>query len=105
MKHYCFILIACALALSRPAVAQDSVLVNHKRQTTRTEPPAVQAQAEALAKVYKAKDGEEKEQAYQELLSEHPVASSGKGDKMHNYARQAVAMGYIRQDNIPKAIQ
>ena len=101
MKHYHFILAVCALALTRTVIAQDSTAGT----TINGKTAAASMPSRALAKVFDAKDGEEKEQAYEQLLSQFPAGSPGAGGKIYNYAREAVAMGYIRQNNLPKAIQ
>ncbi|HEY4149184.1 MAG TPA: redoxin domain-containing protein [Chitinophagaceae bacterium] len=66
---------------------------------------STQARKVELDKVYDAKTGEEKEKAYLNLVALFPEAQSASNDRVYDYAREAVALGFARAGNMPKTMQ
>ena len=60
---------------------------------------------EEMRKVTEAKDGEEKERAYLVLIAKFPPEQTGVDYLPYDHAREIVALGFARIDDVHKALQ
>ena len=104
MKNYLVILIVCAMAIPGRACAQGNTA--GKDSLSKADSRAARAVRKAeMDKVYEAKDGEGKEDAYLDFVGKYPPPPSASNDKSYDYLREAVAMGFARVNNVPEALR
>src|SRR5258708_2412319 len=102
MKRLLVILFVCAMAVTGRAHAQG----NTAETDSPDKDPGRKAMRKAeLEKVYDARNGVEKEQAYLNWIGQFPPKTQGNSNKVYDEAREAGALGYARTDNISKAMQ
>ena len=105
MTRALFILFVCTMAVCGRTVGQGDTAEKDSLKEAQLKASAIRAGAKELAKVYEAKDGEEKEKAYLRLVKRFSPEPSGVSDKLFDFAREAVALAFAHENNLPKTIE
>ncbi|HSC38530.1 MAG TPA: TlpA disulfide reductase family protein, partial [Chitinophagaceae bacterium] len=101
MKNYLVILIVCAMATPGWPCAQGNTAGNDSLSKADSRAARAIRRAE-MDKVYEAKDGEGREDAYLAFVGKYPPSAN---DKSYDYLREAVALGFARVNNVPGALR
>ena len=93
------ILVIYAMVINSRAAAQSPAIPATAQVDTSAIP------REEIKKVLEAKDGEDKEGVYLEVLAKYPPEKFGTNYLPYDQARQRVALGFAHANNVSKALQ
>jgi len=106
MKSYLVLLFVCAMVVPARVAAQDNTPANDSVvKADGSKHPSGQGMRAAVEKVYNAKSGVERENAYLSLVAQYPPEQRGPGDKTYDFMRETVALGFASIGDVAGAIK
>ena len=107
MKSYLVVFFVCAMTVAGRAMAQDNTAEKDSltKEDSLQSPGRKALRGMEFDKVMKAKNGEERENAYLNMMAQFPPKTPDHRNQVYDNAQEAVAMGYALVNNVPKAMQ